>query len=234
MLITESKRWLLPGSLVVIALGLIIAGSLQSDVNTNRPTQDNLFYGLDANSGKAVWGSADPTPDSWTSQFLVSGLSRGPLSEFFPLSTRRFLQSPAPAAELPGSDVKLLEESAKDKLRVVRLLVTSSRRASIVSLQVESNAEVQAVQINGKRIDYSAVRANGHKNWGMRYYAPPADGIELKLEITTGEPLKIRVVDQSYGLPEEALSSKQMRPANIIPAPYSFGDATLVSKSFAF
>jgi len=234
--ITASKKWLLPGSLAVTALALIAAGSLRAGFDANHPRQDNLFYGFDANSGKAVWGSADLTPDQWTGQFLSGRASRGPMSEFFPTSARTFLQGPAPAAELPGAEAKLLEQTAKNDTRVVRLLITSPRHAPVVSVQVESDAEVQAIQVNGKRVDYSGMpgRTRGQKNWGMRYYGLPAEGIELSLEMTSAEPLKIRVVDQSYGFPEAAIASRQARPANIIPAPYPFGEATLVTKSFTF
>ena len=62
--------------------------------------------------------------------------------------------------------------------------------------------EVRGTTLNGEQIKTEDSRADANK-WGLRYYAIPSEGIELTLEAKSQQPLAIRVVDQSYGLPRE-------------------------------
>ena len=85
--------------------------------------------------------------------------------------------------------------------------------------------------MNGKRIEEARTRSG---SWNMNYYNAPSEGVELILEIRPSESLKIRVVDQSHGLPEIPGGTLGSRPADIIPAPVMFSDSTVVSKSFSY
>jgi len=72
------------------------------------------------------------------------------------------------------------------------------------------------------------------RRWGINYQALPPEGINLILQVRSPEPVKIRVMDQSYELPQLSASQKA-RPADTMPAsllPYS--DSTLISKTFTF
>jgi hypothetical protein len=92
--------------------------------------------------------------------------------------------------------------------------------------------------VNGKRISSQATPAHGRpeNQWSLRYWAPPEEGIALKLRVSSSHPVEIRVVDQSYGLPEIPGAVFRPRPDSMMPTPFGFGlsDATLVSKSFVF
>jgi hypothetical protein len=93
--------------------------------------------------------------------------------------------------------------------------------------------------VNGKQIDNSQMPAQSDPNrlWRLLYYAPPAEGIDLDLQVRASQPLKLRVQDQSFELPASLTASFKPRPADKIPTAYPFnpfGDATIVSKSFAF
>ena len=107
--------------------------------------------------------------------------------------------------------------------------------APVLSLYVDSKAEFLSLMVNGKRLDpgNTTMLRNNKQMWNMRYVAPPPEGVEVALEFKAQEPLKIRVVDQSYSLPEIP-NLNIARPDNTIPSPNALSDATLVSKTFSF
>lgn len=131
----------------------------------------------------------------------------------------------------------LLDERTDNGVRTLRLRVTSPRQAPVVSIFVDSNTEVIKALVKGKRIDDDAdtPAAFARKNqWAMRYYALPKEGIELTCEMKSGEPLKLRVVDQSYELPELPGQTFRARPDYIVPSSLWLTDSTFISKSFVF
>jgi hypothetical protein len=237
--VTARRRWMLPGIALLLAFVFIALGSFTAGFNQDHPKQADIFYALDTDSSKAVWASADEGIDDWMSQFLSTTAKRAALPEFLPLTTRTFMQAQAPTAQLPGPEVKLLEDKTSEGTRTLRLHLGSLRQASVISIYTNPETEIGAASINGKRIetDSSTVANKGQKQWGLRYFAPPSGGLDLTLEVRSAQPLKIRVVDQTYGLPQTLSSTYQPRPANTIPTAYPYNpcsDSTLVSKSYIF
>nr|QEO74493.1 acetylornithine deacetylase [uncultured bacterium] len=229
--VARVSGWVLPAASLLVFLGLLIAGGLTSDFNERRPGLNSLFYGLDADSGRAIWGSADAAPDSWTARFLT-GDSGPAAAEFLPLASNKFLGGPAPAAPLPAPEITLLGDQPDGGDRRLRLRVTSPRRASIISLYIDRGTEVRGLSVNGKRVEAPAAPARSP--WAFRYFALPEEGIELEIGLKPGQPLRIKAVDQSYGLPELQGAPVGARPGSLIPAPYQFTDSTLVSRTFTF
>ena len=230
-LLTRRSRWLLPAALIVISVGFLIAGSLTAGFSDRHPRPDNLFYALDANNGQAVWASTDGQSDAWTSQFFSQQTKTQSLPQFFPLRSNPFRTAAAPVESLPAPAVQLLSDTKTDGLRTLQLKITSARQASVVSLGVESDKEVRGTMLNGQPINIQVPPANANK-WGLRYFAVPAEGIELTLEAKSTQPLIVNVVDQTYGLPQ--LTNYRPRPATSMPAPLPFSDSTFVSRSFTF
>ena len=106
-LIAAPNRWLLPGIAVVISLTFIVLGGWTSGFNRDHPQPTNIFYALNADSGKAVWASTDPRLNNWTTDFFTEGLKRGAISDYIPSFFNRFSSSPAPVAQLPAPEVSL-------------------------------------------------------------------------------------------------------------------------------
>jgi hypothetical protein len=239
-LMAAPNRWLLPGMAVAVSLIFIVLGSWTAGFNRDRPQPDNIFYALNADSGKAIWASTDERPDNWTAQFLTDGAKRGPISDYIPSTFKGFNSSQAPAAPLPPPEVALLADNTNNGVRSVSLRITSRREAPFISVALESATEVIGASVEGKQIDNSqmaAAKYDPNRPWRLFYYAPPAEGIALNLQLRTSEPLKFRVVDQSFELPVSLTASLKPRPPDKIPTAYPFnpfGDATMVSKSFVF
>ncbi len=236
-LISSMNRWLLPAASTVICLVFLIGTMRTSNFDASHPKQVNVFYALQADTRQAVWASSTSSrTDEWTSQFFSPQASIVELSDFFPGRPWRFLTSQAPGGELAGPTIQVLSEDRSKAQRTLRLRVTSPRQAPVISLYVNADAEVHCTDINGKAIRQESfgVRPASGNRWALRYYALPANGIELTLVSQSPQAIGIKAVDQSYGLPFTSNGSFTPRPESIIPAPLPLSDATLVSKSFTF
>jgi hypothetical protein len=235
-LITASRKWLLPGITALTGLILIVLVTINSDYDTKHPRLDTILYGMNTDTGRAVWASSDKKPDAWTKQFFSSDIKKSPLTAVFAKdSTRPFFQSPAPSESLPAPEIELLDDRIQNGVRALRMRVTSPRQATVMSLYLDSDAEVVGSSVNGKQITQQGSTSKGpHYSWSVRYYAVPPEGAEIGLKIKTAEPIKLRLVDQTYELPKALEGTWEARPSDVIPAPLPYNDSTFVSKSFIF
>jgi hypothetical protein len=231
-LASGERGWLLPPASAVVALGFIMAAVLSGGFDRKRPRASELFYVLNADTGKAAWASGDARTDEWTSRFLTNEARRGGLKEYVPWSYEGFIHHPAPAAGLSAPEVSVLSDGTSDGVRATRLRIVSPRRAASVSVFVEG--QVISAEVGGKAVGADApAAANGPAGrWNLLYWAPPAEGIELNLKTRQTGPLNVRVVDKSYGL--ESLPGFAPRPPHLIPSRFSGSDAVFISRSFSF
>jgi hypothetical protein len=233
-LLTRRKSWLLPYVLVSVGAIFIGIGVAASGFNREQPKQNDVFYGMDADTGVAVWASTDPRPDAWSAQFFGRTPGRGTLEAYFPGLQRPFMKQDAPATNAPAPEVKVLEDTSRDGVRTLRLKIVSPRQAPLVSVYADAQADVQRVAINGRQLAAAPqTGAARPEPWVLRYYGLPGEGIEVMLEVKSSAPLKLRVVDQSYGLPAVGGSPAAARPEGMMPATLPYSDSTLVSKSFS-
>ena len=235
-LISSMNKWVVPVAATAICLVFLVSAVLTSHFDANHPKQDNVFYALTADTGQAVWASPNKRTDAWTSQFFSAKAQVNELPDFFPGGNWRFLTSEAPAEELTAPKIEMLSDNRSAVERTVRLRVTSTRQAPVISLYVDADAEVHGTQINGELLKQPASGGDrAQKNtWSLRYFALPTDGIELTLVSQSPQAIRIKAVDQSYGLPSGSGATFRPRPESTIPAPVPLSDSTLVSKSFSF
>ncbi len=228
-LLTAKNRLLLPIASALVGLCFLAGGILTAGFDADRPMQDNLFYAFNADTGKAIWASNDRSPDHWTSQFLSSSNERGALADFFPYSSREFIKSEAPPAQLDAPEVALIEDKTTEKMRTLRLRITSRQQAPVASVYLGSEAAFLGAAINEERVN-----PGPSGMWGFFYRGLPKQGLELTLESRPGSQISVRVVLQNYGLPEIPGSSFKARPDDTIPSPFAYSDSTLVTRTFTF
>lgn len=233
-LMARPHGWTLPVGAVVLGLGVIVAGVLSNRFDANHPRQDNVTYGLNADTGKAVWASVDERPDEWSRQFFTGQQELGALAEFYPTTRRPFRKSEAPPLQLPAPQVQLLEDQRSNDVRTLRLRITSPRQAPVVAIFADEKTEVLGAAVNSKPIesDEAATRPGPKAPWGLSYYALPEEGIELAISIKASSPAHFRVIDRTYQLPD--VPGLKAKPEGIIATASQYSDATLVSKSFTF
>jgi hypothetical protein len=240
-LISTRDKWLLPGAMAVICLGFIVAASITAGFDQSHPKPNNLSYALNANSGKAAWVSSDARLDEYTSQFIKANSEKLDMADYLPLkpvfwNSKKFLNSEADPIELAAPNVVLLEDKNTDGVRMIRMRINSSRRAPVISVSLGHGTEVLQAVINGKHVQNGPTRtpAELKNGWGFTYYALPEDGIELVIQSRSTGPLDVKVVDESYGVPEIPGRAPQPRPANTMPSAFPYSSSTLVGKSFTF
>ena len=228
-LMSTSRTWLVPTLSALVAAGFFAAGILTPLYRQDQPKSNNIFYVLNADSGKAIWASEDSGPDEWTAQFFPPHPERGPMSEYIPIGYDGFLKSAAPEVSLPAPQIALVSESKNDDGRTITLRVTSPRQAPSISLSVVGPGQIISSEIAGKNIASGA-----RERWALNYFALPQDGVEISLHTKSAAAVKIRAVDQSYALPVIPDHPFTARPNFLIPKPFTYSDATLVSKTYTF
>jgi hypothetical protein len=217
-------KWALPGAAAVVAVILLVVGGLTNATTPDGPS-NSIYYALNADTGKAVW-AGDPTQrDARTSQFFTGAGEKGNLADFaYERKSREYTLNAAPLAQLPAPEMSVIEDNSVDGVRTLKMRVSSPRQAGVVSVFLDSNAQVLSSSVNK-----TAINNEPTDRWGLRIDGFPQQGVELQLQIKASEPLKIRLVDQSYGLPplNGAATNSQFQTAVAKP------DVTLLSKSFS-
>jgi hypothetical protein len=230
------KKWLLPVTSGLLGLCFIGAGVLMSDVSADHPKIDHIFYALNADTGKSIWGSVDRKPDEWTARFFSSGSERANLADHFQWGRGDFLKGDAPALSLAPPAAVVLDDRRTDGLRTLRLRITSPRRSAGLSVSWNRELQLGSLAVNGKRVGEENVETGRNPVVYRRfsYYGLPEEGVELSLEVRTSGPVDLKIEDWSYGLPETPGGPYVNRPAHIIAAPILYSDCTIVTKSFTF
>ena len=231
-MITRRGRALLPVLALLAGVVLLATGARVTRYDAAHPKPSNAVYAWNADTGEALWAAAAARPDAWTSQLLSASPQRGPLPEFFPESPARvFLWDAAPAAPLLPPVVGLVKVETSGDTRTLRLRVASPRHARLLALRLPE-AEVLSASLNGKPLAGSAaLRSRFEKGWLFACLNPPADGIEIVLQVKGTAPVKMVAIDRSSGLPEIPGIALR-RPDTTVPV--QSGDQIVVSKSFVF
>lgn len=231
-LIASNFRWLLPAASTLAAVCFIVVALLQPAVSQQQPKTNEIFYALNADTGKAVWASGDARPDEWTSQFLSNDAQAASLDDYLPwLKNAVFLQQAAPAATLAAPEIKVLDDQVQEQTRSIHLRVSSAREAA--TLFIYSGTDLSEVSVNGQPLAKRQGAPVWEKGQVLIYSAPPREGVELLLKTQSAEPLIVKVVDRSFQFPELTNVAVKARPNYIVPAPASYSDSTFIGKSFS-
>ena len=236
-LLTAAKRWTFPVALALAAFVLITAAILTAGFDTHRRRTSSLFYHLDADRNEARWMSTDRTLDRWTASFIGDGAVKESLAGVFPWSRQQAWKSAAPALPLPAPLAEVGEDDTRGDVRLVRLRLESPRRAPLLLVHFDAETEVTRASIDGKTLTGADADSAGALPNPPRvsFAAPPAEGIELTLQVRASRPLKLAVRDVSYELPVVPGQSLPPRPPDSMPPPSSLaGETTVVSKTYDF
>jgi hypothetical protein len=161
--------------------------------------------------------------DQRTGLIFNGAEQKGTLADFaYKRTSAQYSLAEAPVLPLAAPEMSVLEDKSADGVRTLRLQLKSAREAGTLFLYVDSNAQVVDAWVNKMPIE------DHPDQWGMYIEGIPREGVEFKLQVKTSEPLKFRLVDQSYGLPPvNAAASSQA--ALLAGRP----DLTLLVKSFS-
>ncbi len=227
------RRWLLPAAAALAGAAALLGGALTAGPSPAQPRLNNVLYGLNADTGQATWAMFGLGADAWTSQFVPAGSPPGPLPDFFPLTQLQIPQAAAPALALPPPSATPEADTTTGDVRTLRLRIRSARQAQLIWVYADAQTRVLSASVGGAPLSAAAAGP-----WGLAYWAPPDEGIELTLQLPAGQPAQLRLVDWTSGLPAPGGRPVAPRAADMQPSPslglVQFSNATLVSKSFRF
>jgi hypothetical protein len=225
------RRWLIPVTVVSTGLALIGVANLRSGFDAQHPRPNSIAYRLDADTGEALWLSADPAPDAWTRQFFpdAAAIRRG---ERFPTPSLPAFAAPAPIVALPAPAVTVLGDSSNGTMRTLNLQLTSPRHAQNLAAEIVTEGVIAAATLNGQALDFSAFEPEQRRQLMFTYVNPPEQGIELTLRIASAGPVALRLHDTSAGLPHVPGMTIAARPLEMMPiSGPTFLDPTVVRRS---
>ncbi|HVN04729.1 MAG TPA: M20/M25/M40 family metallo-hydrolase [Bryobacteraceae bacterium] len=241
-LIADAGRWWLPAGAAAVCTVCLIAGASMSGFSRADPRTDSIYYGLDTDTGKAVWFSLDQHEDDWTAHYLGANPRRAALPQFVPFMAWQYLTHPAPAVSLPPPLIERVSESSDSASRTLRLRISSPRQAPRMYIYGDEHLRVLDATVDGTPIEagkaYSGLkpgqRAYAYRmaRWGLCYFNVPSQGIELQIRLQNpSASYRMEVVDQSYGI--GGLPGAAPRPDSMIPFPLMM-DSAWVRKSYLF
>ena len=229
--VTEGWGWRAPAALAALGGAALLVGLRSGGATAAHPASDSIAYALDADAHQARWITDQRPHDAWTSRLIADAEHRTALDGFFPFTDWTFYQAPAPAAELPAPDLRVLDNRVEAGVRRLRLCLRAGGPAEATLVYLASGARVHGVELAGRRFDHQQPSTTAR--WAVSYSDAPQGGFELVLETDDSAPVALRVVDQYFGLlPAVAAPA---RPEQLIQTPFGFGpsDQTYVGQSFA-
>jgi hypothetical protein len=211
---------------------LIYFGSFGADFDERHQKPNCLTYTCDADKGESYWLSTDSYPDEWTEQVLSKKPDSNRLSVFLPTLGMPVLIHDAPEAELLSPKIQIHRDQKNNETRTIIARITSKMKAPIISLYFKPELKIVSATINGLEIQELDILNEDDLNtwWRWDYYGVPVDGIVLKIEIELENPLEIKLAELSYGLPDLRGVKVKPRPVNMMPAPYTLSDMTIIVK----
>ncbi len=219
------RRLLLPWLSLAIGFLFLVIASFTSGFDTAHPRPDNLFYAVDGSNGNALWLSKDKFLDEWTRTFFPASPERRPVPEIFGEGTKDYWVAKASEFALPAPIIEVLEDNTADNSRKINIQVRSLRHAPKLNLYVEG-AGVISSKVNGRLFSQAF-----HREWSLKSFGIPAEGLNIVLNVQAGTPFKIRVIDFSYELPQ---IGSQPRTSKMISQPFGLSDMTVVANTIAF
>ncbi|MFI9764426.1 MFS transporter [Streptomyces sp. NPDC051963] len=217
------------GALLAVLAGLLVAGPDRA-----HPAQVSLVYTLDADTGRARWASTGAGHSDWLGHYLDESGTR-PVSDTFPAldEPANWRTGPAPSKNVALPEVQVLATSRDGDTRHIRLRLSSRQgRAAELALYADAGStRVVAAKVAAHHVPGGANRAytDGPWTWGLLLAGPPADGVEVELEVRGDTPLRLRAVAWTPGLPAGSLDVP--RPADVTWSGRDSG-VTLASRGY--
>jgi hypothetical protein len=194
-------RWLISVMLLVTGIGLLLAGHFVA--YSERPIRyaHAVGYWLDGDSRKAHWVTCPGELDARQTS-LFAGSPQVSYPDIFPLApAKAVLASAAPVAELHGPELSVGEDRYEDGNRTLSLhLAPFHQERLAIHLNPEPKRLVVRDSENKEWAKTFSLVAD-HRWAHLRFDSSPPSGLDLEMDIPSDEPVEIRLVGVSTGLP---------------------------------
>lgn len=217
------RRFVLPALPFAFGLACLAYGAATAGFDAVHPRPSNAFYVQAAPANKHLWVSTDAQLDAWSTPLFGNGAVRRAAPELFgpPRRTgipeRQYWIADAPSVALAAPLLRVSGDRTEDGVRRLSVQVQSQRQASVLSLAVDG-AAVAAASVDGQPLAPAA-----HTAWRANMFGTGDAPHTVELTLKPGQPLALRALDVSYGLPS---GLAPVRPAAMMVQPFGLSDTT--------
>jgi hypothetical protein len=180
---------------VAIGVGCLVVGGVSAGSSPEHPHPVNVFYVENGSTGNAQWLSGDVVLDAWEKKFFDSSSVRRKVPEWYGEDSRSYWVSAAPDLKVPPPAIETLSDETHGAKRTVELRLKSNRGAREFNVRL-LGSRVTSAFVNGQALPTGPV-----DGWDLAAYDMPAEGIDLKLEVSAGHPFAVNLFDSTRGLP---------------------------------
>ncbi|MFH0947132.1 MAG: M20/M25/M40 family metallo-hydrolase [Planctomycetota bacterium] len=184
--------WILPG---LAGFGFVVGAVVRTEIDAEHPHTNSIFYALDLDRQKAVFGTHDPVLDSWTGQFLTGEVRRDPIGEYLPGDGRTLLQADAPVCDLEGVRVEFVGSELREGIRHFKLRCFAPEGARAIALQFKAEKPMTLLRVNELGLGSISTKLS------LQYLAVPFTGIEIEISTRPEEPVTVTTLAKRDGLP---------------------------------
>ncbi len=210
--------------LAVVAVGMTTVAIVGDRPDPETPRVSALFQLVDADSGVATWLSPDESPGSWVTGILGPGAERGAYPDLLPAGPdAEVLRAAAGAPSLPPPEADLVADEEDDGSRRLTLRLRSRRGAPTLRVVASAIVQIGAVTVAGRRLEIDDPSAPVD----LTFYGLPASGVEVGLEMLDRQPVEMKLLDRTWGLPEDT----PRRPPDTIPSTSWWSDTVWVGRT---
>ncbi len=236
-------RWRKVSVLPVVSLlsgAVFMLVAIRHEAPSNdQPLHTQTAYFLNADTKRAFWASYYiRTPDPWNRQFFTNP-SYGQLTEVFPnghlVDYNSYLKQPARPLAVAPPVADILTDSTQDGHRYLTLRLHSVRGAAHIeaALFPGTAGRIHSLSINDEPLLIQAEQTPIGPAYDLLFTGLPlSKQLTLTVDATAGRPLRLRLYDQSIGLPDELIQTP--RPASVVPEQGRRSNVTVVGKLYQF
>lgn len=220
---------------LAFSITFICIGVFNFGFNESLPKTNHLFYVLNSDLKKAVWVSADSQVDQWTEQFFKPPLARGSVDEFALLGYDNYLRSEASIADLEEGETEKTCDEVKGDVRTLCLDIITPNSGLKIMIPHAAALKVLSTEINGNRlIEHSDLTDNSEPyHWALEFWNASEEKISIRLKVKTEKPIKFRITEFHYGLPNLS-DADTLRPPDMMPSNYSYSNMSLISRTLEY
>ncbi len=220
MLVVEKLRWKAFLICAVVGALLVGLGYQKNKPSPESPWLNSLSYAVNFDTNEAFWLSSDRTTpqwarevinvtlpegwfagkkatDEWTSQYFPDPNHRALCQEFFPGDKHEYLRAPAPPAPFEGMRIDILADRVENGRRFLQLRMDSPTDAQFIDIHLDGNPPVYSAACEG--IPMKVPEGGG---WSLGTMCMPRPGVTVHLETAADAPLKFRVREHAYAMPD--------------------------------
>jgi hypothetical protein len=249
--ITTPKRWLVPTTALLVALGFLVAGHLLVGRSSPPPPVNSIGYWLDAESNTADWvafiggtrldaqktttiETAFPEEmDERQSALLVNPIRR-PYTDLCPAAPQySVLTSMAPTLPLDGPRLEVVSDEWVGGHRVLDVRFSTSMHDRLYIIIPKYFPLLAITAPNNER---TALPPLDDREWVLRFDGMPLEEIEVLFEFSGAGPIQFLLVEEKTGLPSFPGLVTQPEPGTMMsPGEFYQGvpsDFTAIYRSF--